>query len=78
MAIILANICAIRYEFIDIKFSEIICQVLEIESQRFDGRSAKLITHAIYPTLTIGTHSKIFDSLFITKWGNHLTTLDQP
>lgn len=32
MAIILADICAIRYSFIDEGLAEIVCQVLEIES----------------------------------------------
>ena len=33
MAIILANIYAIRYDFINEKFAEIVCLVLEIEPQ---------------------------------------------
>ena len=33
IAIILADICATRYGFIDEKFAEIVCQILEIESQ---------------------------------------------
>ena len=32
MAIILANICAIGYGFINEKFAKTVCQVLEIES----------------------------------------------
>ena len=33
MAIILANIYATRYEFVNKKFVEIICQIFEIKSQ---------------------------------------------
>lgn len=33
MAIILANTYAIRYDFINEKFIEIICQIFEIKSQ---------------------------------------------
>ena len=87
MATILANTCATRYGFIDKKFAKIVCQVLEIEPQRlikpkqiqrFDGRATQPITHAIYPTLTIGTHSKNLASLLITKLRNHLMILGQP
>ena len=76
----LSDTCATTYGFIDEEFAETVCQVLEIELQRlikskqiqgFDGRAAKLITHAIYLTLTIGTHTKSLASLFITKLGNH-------
>ena len=34
MATILANTCATGYSFIDEKFVERVCQILEIESQR--------------------------------------------
>ena len=34
MAIILANIYTTEYSFIDKKFTKIVCQILEIESQR--------------------------------------------
>ena len=39
--------------------------------QGFDGRAAKPITHAIYPTLTIGTHHENFAYLLIRNLGNH-------
>ena len=87
MATILTNICATRYDFIDKKFAETVCQVLKIEPQRliklkqiqrFDSLAAKSITHTIYPTLTIGTHTESFASLLITKLRSHLMILGQP
>ena len=83
----LADTCATRYGFIDEKFVETVCQVLEIELQRlikpkqiqrFDGRAAKPITYAIYPTLTIGTHTESLAPLLITKVGNHPMIFGQP
>lgn len=84
IAIILANICATRYCFIDEEFAEKVCQVLEIEPQRlikpkqiqrFDGRAAKPIIHAIYPTLTMGTHTESLAPFLITNLGNHFMIL---
>ncbi len=66
---------------------EIVCQVLEIEPQRLiipkliqelNGRVAKPIIHIIYPTLTIGSHTKSFTLLLIIKLGNHLMILGRP
>ena len=87
MATTLANTCATGYGFIDEEFAEIVCQVLEIKQQyliqpkqiqRFDGRAAKSITHTIYPTLTVGIHTKNLASLLITKLENHSIILGQP
>ena len=87
MAITLANTCATRYSFIDEEFAKTVCQILEIKPQclikpkqiqRFDGRAAKPITHAIYPTLTIDTHTENLTSLLITKLENHLMILGWP
>ena len=87
MAIILANTCATGYSFIDEEFANTVCQVLEIKSQRlikpkqiqgFDGRAAKPITHAIYPTLTVGTHTESLAPLLITKLGNHPMIFSRP
>ena len=87
MAIILTNICAIKYDFIDEKFAETVCQVLEIESQylikskqiqEFDGRAAKSITYAIYRTLSMGTHIESLALLLITKLRNYSMILGQP
>ena len=87
MAKTLANTYATGYGYIDEKFVEIVCQVFEIKPQRlikikqiqkFDGRAAKLITHAIYPIFTVGIHIESLDFLFITKLGNHPMILSQP
>ena len=84
MVTILANTCATRYDFIDEEFTKIVCQVLEIEPQclikpkqmqKFDGKAPKSITHAIYPTLTIGIYTKNLTPLLITKLENHLMIL---
>ena len=80
----LVDTCATGYGFINEKFAETVCQVLEIELQRliqlkqiqeFDGRAAKRITHAIYPTLTAGAHTESFAPLLITKLRNHFMIL---
>ena len=87
MATTLADTCATGYGFIDEEFAETVCQNLEIEPQRlikpkeiqgFDGRAAKPITHAIYPTLTVGTHTENLAPLLITKLGNHPMILGRP
>ena len=76
----LADTCATGYGFIDEEFAETVCQVLEIEPQclvkskqiqGFNGRAAKLITHAIYPILIVGDHTESLALLLITKLGNH-------
>ena len=86
MATILANTCATEYSFIDEEFAETVCQVLEIKPQRlikpkqiqrFDGKAAKPITHAIYPTLTVGTHTKNLALLLIKKLRNYPIILGQ-
>ncbi len=73
--------------FINEEFAETVCQVLEIKRQPlikpkqiqgFDGKATKPITYAIYPTLTIGTHTESLASLLITKLGNHPIILSQP
>ncbi len=83
----LADTCATGYGFIDEEFAKTICQVLEIEPprlikpkqiQEFDGRAAKPITHAIYPTLTVGTYTESFALLLIMKLGNHPVILGRP
>ena len=75
-----ADTCATRNDFIEKKFVEIICQVLEIKLQRlnkskqiqeFDNIAAKPITHFIYPILTINTHTKSSTSLLLIKLGNY-------
>ena len=86
MATTLINTCTTRYSFIDEEFAEIICQVLEIKPQHliklkqiqgFDGRATKPITHAIYLTLTIGTHTKNSALLLLINLRKHLIILGQ-
>ena len=87
MVIILTITCTTRYSFINEEFIETVCQILKIEPQclikpkqiqRFDGRVAKPITHAIYPSLTFDTHTKSLVSLLLTKLENHPIILCQP
>ena len=87
MATILADTCATGYGFIEEEFAETVCQVLEIELQRlikpkqiqgFDGRADKPITHAIYPTPTVGTYTESLTPLLIIKLGNHPMILGRP
>ena len=79
-AITLADTCATGYGFINEGFAETVCQVLEIEPQRlikpkqiqgFNKKAGKPITHAIYPTLTIGANTENLALLLIIKLGNH-------
>ncbi len=87
MDILLADTCTTGYGFIDEEFEKTVCQVLEIELQclikpkqiqKFDGRATKPITYAIYPTLTIVTHTKSLAFLLITILRNYPMVLDQP
>ncbi len=83
----MVDTCAIRYDFIDEKFAEIVCQILEIEPQHlmkpkpiqgFDGRAAQPVTYAIYPTLSVGSHTESLAPLLITKLGHHPMILSRP
>ena len=83
----LVDICATGFGFIDEKFAKIICKKLEIQPQRltkpkpiqgFDGRATQPITHAIYPTLSVGNHTKSLVPLLITKLGQHPMILGRP
>ena len=86
MAIILANTYITKYSFINKKFAEIICQVLEIKPQyliklkqiqEFNNKTVKLITYIIYLILIIGTHIKSFIILLIIKLENHFIIFAQ-
>ncbi len=86
-AITLVDTCATRYGFIDEKFAEIVCQTLEIKPQRltkpkpiqgFDGRATQPVTYAIYPTLSVGSHTESLAPLLITKLGYHRMILGRP
>ena len=46
--------------------------------QKLDKKIAKIISHAIHPTLTIDNHTANFVLLFISKLRNHLIIFDQP
>ena len=46
--------------------------------QEFDGRTAKLITHAIYLIVTFDIYIESLALLLITKLKNHPMILDQP
>lgn len=64
-----------------------ICKVLQISFIKlakpkpikgFDGRPAKPITHAIYPTLPVQGHTKMLASLLVTQLGQHPIILGKP
>ena len=83
----LVDTCATGFGFIDEKFAEIVCKKLEIQPQRltkpkpiqgFDGRAAQPVTHAIYPTLSVGNHTESLAPLLITKLGQHPMILGRP
>ena len=84
---ILVDTCATGFGYIDEKFAEIVCEKLEIQPQRlikpkpiqgFDGRAAQPVTHAIYPTLSVGNHTESLAPLLITKLGQHPMILGRP
>ena len=69
------------------KFVEIICERLEIQAQRltkpkliqgFDHRVARHIIHTIYPTLSVGNHTKNLAFLLIKKLKQHPIILGRP
>ncbi len=85
--IILVDTCATGYGFIDEKFTEMVCQTLEIKLQcltkpkpiqGFDGRATQPVIYAIYPTLSIESHIKSLAPLLITKLGHHLMIFGCP
>ena len=75
------------YSFIDEKTAHLVCEELGITPVPlskpkhlvcFDGRMAKPVTHAIYPTLTIKNHSELTCPMFITSIGSHPLILGKP
>ena len=83
----LVDTCATGFGFINEKFAEIVCERLEIQPQRltkpkpiqgFDGRTARPMTYAIYPTLSVGNHTESLAPLLITKLGQHPIILGRP
>ena len=77
---ILLDTGATGITFVDKKMACYICKILQISFiklakpkpiKRFNSRPANLITHAIYPTLTIQGHTKLLTLLLVTKLGQH-------
>jgi predicted aspartyl protease len=71
---------ATGYGFIDERTAQDVCSTLSIQPnplsrpkpiRGFDGHLAKPITHAIYPSLTIQSHSERTAPLLITRLGQH-------
>ena len=67
--------------FIDVEMAHYMCDVLKISFlqlakpkpiREFNGKSASLITHAIYPILTVQGHIELLAPFLITKLGQHL------
>ena len=79
---------ATEYAFINETTAHIICENLEISPipllkpkpvKGFDEHLAKrLITHAIYPGLTVQDHSELTAPMLITPLGQHLIILEKP
>ena len=73
--------------FIDEAMARHVCNVLKISIlpltkpkplKGFDGKPARPITHAIYPTLTVKGHSELLASMLITSLGQHPIILGKP
>ena len=73
--------------FIDLAMARHVCDVLQISFiqlakpkpiRGFDGKSAPLITHAIYSTLTVQGHTELLAPFLITKLGQHPLILGKP
>ena len=80
----LVDTCPTRFSFIDMKFTEIVCEKLEIQPQcltkpkpiqGFDGKATQPVTHAIYLMLSVENHTKSLAPLLITKLGQLLMIL---
>ena len=79
---------ATGYAFIDEETAQIVCYNLGIEPlpllkprslKGFDGNLAStLVTHAIYPNLTVHDHSESTAPMLITKLGSHPIILGKP
>lgn len=77
---ILIDICTTRYYFINDKFVEKVCQIIEIKLQQiqgFYGKAAQSISNIIYPTLIICTDTANVFYLLITKLRNNPRILGQ-
>ena len=72
---------------IDLEMARYVCDVLKISFiqlakpkpiRGFDDKPASSITHAIYSTLTVQSHTKLLAPFLITKLGQHPLILDKP
>lgn len=72
--------------FIDKAMARYVCDVLQIffiqlakpkPIKKFDDRPALLITHAIYPTLTVQGHIELLAPMLVTTLGQHLLILEK-
>jgi hypothetical protein len=77
---VLINTGATGYGFINETIAQQVCKTLSIQPiplsrpkpiRGFNGHLAKPITHAIYPSLTIQSHSERTAPLLITRLGQH-------
>ena len=73
--------------FIDKAMARHVCNVLKISLlplakpkplKGFDEKPARPITHAIYPTLTVQSHSKLLAPMLVTLLGQHPIILGKP
>ena len=78
---------ATRVAFIDETMARHVCNMLKISFlplakpkplKGFDGKPARPITHAIYPTLTVQGHSELLAPMLITSLGQHPIILGKP
>ena len=83
----LLDIGATSIAFIDLKIARHVCDVLKIFCiqlakpkliKRFDDKPASLITHTVYPTLMVQSHTKLLAFFLITKLGQHPLILGKP
>ena len=84
---ILVSTCVTRFFFIKQNFLGIFCKKLKIQLQcliktkqiqRFDGKAACPITHALYPTLSIRNYTKSLVFLLLTKLRQRFMILGYP
>ena len=73
--------------FIDLAIAHHVYDVLQISFiqlakpkliKRFDSKPAPLITHAIYPTLTVQGHTELLAFFLVMKLGQHPLILGKP
>ena len=73
--------------FIDESMARHVCNVLKVSFlplakpkplKGFDGKPARPITHAIYPTLTVQGHSELLTPMLVTSLGQHSIILEKP